>query len=179
MLQHVSLSNPLSFTLSLTIGVAIRLKELGMLDVFALPGSADEFTRIISDEELFPKVLWQMTNQTCDFSTFKSMVANTEQEPLWDKFRDELFAFFHVPTWNEIVSLANAANESVSEKPSWSQNSPTTNEETNDNENLNDHGIQSGRWPEQSGSILADSHIVNSTECFTVESVLSGLAQAG
>lgn len=178
-MQHVSLSNPIRFTLSLTIGTAIKLKEQGLLDIFALPGSADEFTRVISDEELFPKVLWQMTDQACDFGTFRTMVLNSDQEPLWNSFRDELFDFFRDQTKTAIVTIANATNENASGMPRQQQNSPTTNEEPNDNENSNEAGIQFGRWPEQSESTLADSLIVNSTECFTVGSVLSGLAQAG
>ena len=178
-MKHVSLSNPISFTLSLTIGVAIKLKELNLLDIFALPGSAEEFTRVISDEELFPKVLWQMTDQTFDFGTFKAMVANSEQESLWSAFQDELFDFFRDQTKTAIVTIANATNENASGMLRQQQNSPKTNEEPNDNENSNEAGIQFGRWPEQSESTLADSLIVNSTECFTVESVLSGLAQAG
>lgn len=160
-MKHVSLSNPISFTLSLTIGVAIKLKELNLLDIFALPGSAEEFTRVISDEELFPKVLWQMTDQTCDFGTFKAMVLNSEQEPLWNSFRDELFAFFQCPIRQQVVALASAVNEKQSETPNRTQPLATTNEEQEDNAISSEAGTAYGNSEESVASILANFHTVS------------------
>ena len=159
--RYIDLSNPIRFTLSLTIGVAIKLKERGFLDIFALPESAEEFTRIIADTELFPRVLWEMSDQNCDYATFRVMVARSEQEPLWDAFRDEVFDFFQSPTRPAIVTLANAENDKPSVMPSRTQNSQTMSEERSESEELNEAGTQYGSSLESLGSILGNTLTVN------------------
>lgn len=159
----------------LTVGVAIKLKERGLLDVFALPGSAEEFAKIISDADLFPRVLWEMTDQTCDLATFRLLVAATDQESLWTAFRDEVLDFFQDPIREKLAALAVV----LSETPSVNRTSPLSNETPSDWSPSPSPGIHSGSWPVSLDSTLVASPTVNWSEWPGAENVPIGLAQAG
>lgn len=175
MVQRITLSQPINVELRLTVGAAITLKERSLLDVFALPGSAEEFARIIEDADLFPRVLWHMTDQTTDLAMFRLLVAASDRESLWEAFRDEVLDFFQDPIREQIVALAN----SISEHSNANRNYQTQSEPPSDESPSTEHGTDFGNSPGSSASILAASPIVSWSGWPEVESVPIGHAQVG
>lgn len=148
----------------LTVGVAERLKKLGLLDVMRLTSEPEQLAALLADQQRCLDVLWEMAEQTkLGPNEFLEWFAETSPDKLFDTISGELVSFSRESMRPVIVglldSVKNADNETANEMVALiKSNSPSIT-----TERPNEIGNTFGDVPGLSGSILATSLFENST----------------
>ena len=167
------------FPIVLTIGRALELKRLGLLDVKQLLTEPEQLRAIISDPVLNARVFWEMTDKlNWTFESFCEMLAATNQQTLWEELNAVVCDFFPVPFRPLICELFASVLAARNDMVKQMLDSLTQNESPNDNVTTNDFGIQSGTGPGSLDSILVPSPIDNSTTWSSENNVPNGHASA-
>lgn len=177
-MQTITLKRPL--ILSLTLGVAERLKRTGLLDVFALPTQPEQFSELIADPQRLAAVMWELCDQpTIAADQFLEWFSTSEPEKLREALFAEIVDFFRGamrPVVAALIASAKSADASVcgamqaliqSHPPSVSSLTETG------------AGREFGSMQASSASIHEHSLGGNFTTWPSVASEPSGVAQAG
>lgn len=164
-MQFVELSK--TVPLSMPIGVVITLKAKGLLDVMSLPTNPEQLTKLMTDQELLARVLWEMTDQTkWAFEQFAELITGDRLDSLWTAFVAELIESFHGQMRDLIIALIDEVSSQHEQMIERMLNLVLSQTES---------GNQSGNLPESSESTLDLSHIANSTTWSSGINVASGV----
>ena len=167
-MQFVELSK--TVPLSMPIGVVITLKAKGLLDVMALPTNPEQLTKLMTDQELLARVLWEMTDQTkWAFEQFAELITGDRLEPLWAAFIAELIDSFQGQMRDVIIALIDEVS---------SQHEQMIDRMLHHWLSQTESGNQSGNSPESSESTLDLSHTVSSTTWSSGINVANGAVLA-
>jgi hypothetical protein len=106
-MRIVTLERPIA--INITVGRALRLKELGLLDILAIPGDVKQLTDVLADPMLFTRVLWECTDQNgMTFEAFAALFTASDLEQMGEAFTREVIDFFPEPIRN---LFANAIDQ--------------------------------------------------------------------
>ncbi len=107
-MQTITLTRPMM--LRLTLGVAERLKRIGLLDVFALPSEPEQFSELIADPQKFASVMWEMSDQNAiTVDQFLEWFSTSEPEKLREAMFKEIVDFFREPMRRVVFALIESA----------------------------------------------------------------------
>jgi len=102
-MRIVTLERPIA--INITVGRALRLKELELLDILAIPGDLTQLTDVLADPLRFTRVLWECTDQSgMAFEAFAALFTANNLEQMGEAFTREVIDFFPEPIRNLFAS---------------------------------------------------------------------------
>lgn len=136
-MQIVNVSR--EFVVKLDVARAIKLKDLGLLDILAIPDDTKPLQLVLSDPFVFSRVLWESTDQTgLTLEAFRALLQPGDLDEFAEAFTREVILFFPPPIREVFETQINAALKQTIGKrygdwPASSESTLETSEEPYEN----------------------------------------------
>lgn len=167
------------FPLTLTIGQAIELRNLGIIDVFEVATLFDQLKFIFTDRDLQARLIWELTDKArWTFESFRELLSEADQGELMGAVAAVIVDYFPPmkrPMIRAIFVSVNAAQDVAVRRM---LDLLTQSEQSSENETTNGPGTESGIWPESLVSTRSHLPGENSTSWPLENSEQTGIAQA-